>query len=106
MLSDFIALTESINNKLIKCQEMLKEVVLETDVIKALTYLESLNITETEHCLLFCASLKQNHKFVNKLMRKNRQKTLKRTYCNIKSNKFATFCNMNILTYLARFVTI
>ena len=42
MLSDFIALTESINNKLIKCQGMLKEVVLETDVIKALTYLESL----------------------------------------------------------------
>lgn len=57
VLSDFIALTESINNKLIKCQGMLKEVVLETDVIKALTYLESLNITETEHCLLFCASL-------------------------------------------------
>ena len=49
---------------------MLKEVVLETDVIKALTYLESLNITKTEHCLLFCASLKQNHKFVNNLLRK------------------------------------
>lgn len=39
-------------------------------------------------------------------MRKNRQKTLERTYCNIKSNKSATFCNMNILTYIARFVTI
>ena len=50
--------------------------------------------------------LKQNHKFVNNLMRKNRPKTLKRTYCNIKSNKSATFCNMNILTYIARFVTI
>lgn len=50
--------------------------------------------------------LKQNHKFVNNLMRKNRQKTLKRTYCNIKSNKSATFCNMNILTYIAKFVTI
>ena len=50
--------------------------------------------------------LKQNHKFVNNLMRKNRQKTLKRTYCNIKSNKSATFCNMNTLTYIAKFVTI
>ena len=57
--------------------------------------------TDADHPML-----KQNHKFVNNLMRKNRQKTLKRTYCNIKSNKSSTFCNMNTLTYIAKFVTI
>lgn len=62
--------------------------------------------TETDGCKVLAFMLKQNHKFVNNLMRKNRQKTLKRTYCNIKSSKFATFCNMNILTYIARFVII
>lgn len=69
-----------------------------------LLYLSAWSISLVLFCCLYM--LKQNHKFVNNLMRKNRQKTLKRTYCNIKSNKSATFCNMNTLTYIAKFVTI
>ena len=34
------------------------------------------------------------------------EKGVKSTHYNIKSNKFTTFCNMAILTYMARFVTI
>ena len=116
MAKEKIASNEKINSEI----ENIKEYLSSSDIcfteyesvrgshLCSTKKLQNRKSTRYSSLVLFCClyMLKQNHKFVNNLMRKNRQKTLKRTYCNIKSNKSATFCNMNTLTYIAKFVTI
>ena len=67
---DFFALTEDINQKLIELQSAPKEQVSDDDAVKALAYIEHLDISQVEQCLLFCASVNLCNTYVKQSNRK------------------------------------
>ena len=68
--SDFVLLTETFNEKFLACQSLQKEIVSEDEAVKALTYIEWLDISRIEDCFLFCAALNLCNTYVKQQGRK------------------------------------
>lgn len=68
--SDFVLLTETFNEKFLACQSLQKEIVSEDEAVKALTYIEWLDISRIEDCFLFCAALNLCNTYVKQPERK------------------------------------
>lgn len=55
--TDFFLLTEKFNEKFLTCQNLQKEIVSADKAVRALSYIEWLDISRIEDCFLFCAAL-------------------------------------------------
>ena len=55
--TDFILLTEKFSEKFLAYQSLQREIVSDDEAVKALTYIEWLDISRIEDCFLFCAAL-------------------------------------------------
>lgn len=69
-MSDFVLLTGTFNEKFLVCQSLQKEIVSDDEAVKALTYIEWLDISRIEDCFLFCAALNLCNTYVKQLGRK------------------------------------
>ena len=55
-MPDFVLLTGTFNEKFFARQSLQKEIVSDDEAVKALTYIEWLDISRIEDCFLFCAA--------------------------------------------------
>lgn len=68
--TDFVFLTEKFNEKFLACQNLQKESVSDDEVVRALSYIEWLDISRLEDCFLFCAALNLCNTYVKQQGRK------------------------------------
>lgn len=68
--ADFVLLTEKFNEKFLTCQNLQKEIVSDDEAVRALSYIEWLDIFRIEDCFLFCAALNLCNTYVKQPGRK------------------------------------
>lgn len=68
--TDFVLLTEKFNEKFLACQNLQKEIVSDDEAVRALCYIEWLDISRIEDCFLFCAALNLCNTYVKQQGRK------------------------------------
>ena len=68
--TDFVLLTEKFNKKFLMCQNLQKEIVSDDEAVRALSYIEWLDIFRIEDCFLFCAALNLCNTYVKQQGRK------------------------------------
>lgn len=68
--TDFVLLTEKFNEKFLMCQNLQKEMVSDDEAVRALSYIEWLDISRIEDCFLFCAALNLCNTYVKQQGRK------------------------------------